>query len=105
MWSAGFQVENVRTFFQQRFADTVEVECFGGSVKYAIGAQADMSLADLFATLEGVKADLHVANYAISQTSLEQIFISFARAGDHHILEAERRIQASRAAPDANKQH
>ncbi len=32
----------------------------------------------MFAVVEGVKSQLHIAEYSLSQTSLEQIFNNFA---------------------------
>ena len=41
-------------------------------------ALQDKPLSFMFAAIEAVKAQLHIAEYSLSQTSLEQIFNSFA---------------------------
>ncbi len=44
-------------------------------------------------TVEARKADLSITNYSISQTSLEQIFIDFAKEGDDNLLAAEEAVR------------
>ena len=53
--------------------------------------------------VEARKADLSITNYSISQTSLEQIFIDFAKEGDDNLLAAEEavRLGARREAAEA----
>jgi ATP-binding cassette subfamily A (ABC1) protein 3 len=86
------KLEAARTFLDRRFRDAEEIESFGGSVKYRIGNQHE-SLADIFSALEGAKQELGISNYAISQTSLEQIFITFAKQGDVQLSDAEKFVQ------------
>ncbi|GMF55770.1 unnamed protein product [Phytophthora fragariaefolia] len=42
------------------------------------GSNKDIKLSKMFALIENVKADLHIREYSVSQTTLEQIFNSFA---------------------------
>jgi hypothetical protein len=42
------KVDGTRDFLRDNFAEAKEIECFGGSVKYSIGAQSNKSLADIF---------------------------------------------------------
>jgi hypothetical protein len=122
-------------YIRDTFANAIEIECFGGSVKYRIGSQ-NMALADIFEyvcrkrvcvppsfvvchlsifmciclrgcpvvrdhrKLEGVKSALSISNYAISQTSLEQVFIHFASEGQRAEADAEIRLKGG-AVPEA----
>jgi len=83
------KVEGTRSFLKETFEGAQEIECFGGSIKYSIGSQSAMKVADIFEAVEKRKTELAITNYAISQTSLEQIFIAFAKAGDNMMLAAE----------------
>ena len=77
----GFQIDmavadearmvDVGAFARGTFPGAVEIEAFGGNVKYRIGKT--LPLADVFARLEDVKTKLGITHYAISQTSLEQV--------------------------------
>lgn len=52
-------------------------ESHGGYLKYQLGVEA--SLATVFGTMEAHKDELEVEDYAMSQTSLEQVFLAFAK--------------------------
>eukprot|EP00455_Lapot_gusevi_P009309 TRINITY_DN1415_c0_g1_i1.p2 TRINITY_DN1415_c0_g1~~TRINITY_DN1415_c0_g1_i1.p2 ORF type:complete len:169 (+),score=69.06 TRINITY_DN1415_c0_g1_i1:112-618(+) len=82
-------IDPLRRFFHERFQNVQEVECFGGSIKFRIqpkqlinGALQPMSLADVFSYMEADKKNLGIVQYSVGQTTLEQIFINFARQGD-----------------------
>lgn len=40
----------------------------------------DLSWAEIFDKMEQNKTSLHIEDYSVSQTTLEQVFINFARA-------------------------
>ena len=82
----------VGVFLKAKFSDAVEIEAFGGNVKYRIGMQ-NMSLAEMFEIIEAAKASLTVTNYAISQTTLEQVFIAFASDGQRAEAAAEAQLR------------
>lgn len=50
--------------------------------KFRVEKQSDKSLGFLFSAIEQMKAELNISEYALSQTSLEQIFNTFAREED-----------------------
>jgi len=58
----------------------VLLENFGGKLRYSVPI-ADVSLSKLFGEIQKVRgADkLDIRDYSISQTTLEQVFIAFAR--------------------------
>jgi len=93
------KMQEAGKYIRDTFANAIEIECFGGSVKYRIGSQ-NMALADIFEKLEGVKSALSISNYAISQTSLEQVFIHFASEGQRAEADAEIRLKGG-AVPEA----
>jgi ATP-binding cassette, subfamily A (ABC1), member 3 len=74
-------VERVIRFLHAEFKDCVPLEAHGNSVKYRI-ARGDWKLSSLFSLMEARRSELGIAQYAISETSLEQIFIAFARQQD-----------------------
>ena len=47
-----------------------------------------MALADAFGTIERAKASLHIADYSLNQSTLEQIFIALAKDGVAEEVEA-----------------
>ena len=44
----------------------------------------EVSLAEVFATVEAERERLEILDYAVSQTSLEQVFLGFAKRQDEH---------------------
>jgi len=79
-------VEEVRSFVAATFRDVEEIECYGGNIKYRLGKQ-EMKLSEIFAILEKHKEGKGIIEYAIGQSTLEQIFISFAVTGDKEIMD------------------
>jgi len=51
-----------------------------GLVQYHVPRSPSVSLAALFATMEEIGDKFSVEDYSVSQTTLEQVFISFARS-------------------------
>ncbi|CAF3390436.1 unnamed protein product, partial [Rotaria socialis] len=54
-------------------------EAYEGFVHIHID-QADVSLAQLFRIIEACKETHSIENYTVSQTTLEQVFLNFARS-------------------------
>jgi hypothetical protein len=65
------------TFLQGRFPSLVVQDQHKSTLSVKI--EGTVVLADLFATLEEIKLELGLADYSASQTSLEQIFLRYAR--------------------------
>jgi len=61
------------------FPGSVLKDVHHGLVQYHIPRSPSVSFAALFSTMEDVRAQLSVEDYSISQTTLEQVFINFAR--------------------------
>ena len=57
------------------------IEHFLSMYKYKIEKQEDKSIGQLFSMIEEIKEDLNIVSYALSQTTLEQIFNRFASEG------------------------
>jgi ABC-type multidrug transport system ATPase subunit len=53
-----------------------------GVMKFQLPLVQGQALADIFEIVENSKASLHISDYSVSQTSLEQIFIHFAKQQD-----------------------
>lgn len=104
----GFQVDistasndsaAARSFLLQHFPEAEKLEDYAGKMKYKIlhkkaggaggasspglGDKAAWRLKDIFALIERHKESVGISEYSVSQTSLEQVFIQFARKGDH----------------------
>jgi len=54
------------------------MENYTHHARYQVGSD-DMSIADVFEHLESIKEQCDIVNYAVSQISLEQIFLGFAK--------------------------
>ena len=54
------------------------MESYTHSARYQVGTD-ELSIADVFEHLESIKAQCEIVNYAVSQISLEQIFLGFAK--------------------------
>lgn len=54
------------------------MEWHGGQIKCTLPSRG-VSLADVFTKIEQNKKEFQIVDYAVSQTSLEQVFLSFAK--------------------------
>ena len=66
-------------FFQGSFPGYQLLERHNSKLRYSLPKEDDMKLSTLFSMLEDNTARLGVAEYSVSQTTLEQIFNEFAR--------------------------
>jgi len=89
-YGRGFQIdistaandpEVARQFILDEFKGAEELECYGGKAKYKV-EQAGLTLRQIFSTIEKNKEQAGISEYAVGQTTLEQIFIYFARKGE-----------------------
>ena len=72
-------VRSLMTFIETTFTGTVLKDIHQGYIHYQISS-SDVSWSKIFGIMEQAKDDYHLEDYSVSQTSLEQVFISFARA-------------------------
>ena len=72
-------VNNLITFVESTFSRTVLKDIHQGYVHYQISS-FDISWSKIFGIMEQAKEDYHLEDYSVSQTTLEQVFINFARA-------------------------
>ena len=66
------------TFIEQRFPLHVLKDIHQGIVHYQI-LEPSLSWAELFGIMERAKEQYGIEDYSVSQTTLEQVFINFAR--------------------------
>ena len=59
------------------FTEVEVIEQFGTYIQIRF-PRANKSIGQIFATLERMKQELDIESYSVSQTTLEQIFQSFA---------------------------
>jgi len=78
--SDGF-VDKAKAFICSEFSGVDELECYGGIMKFRLGVQ-ERKLSDIFSLLETNRSELGIIEYSLGQSTLEQIFINFAAAGD-----------------------
>ncbi|KAL8576510.1 hypothetical protein ACOMHN_003068 [Nucella lapillus] len=71
-------MEGVQAFLVQRFSQAVLREHHHNMLQYQLPSQG-LSLAQLFSAMEEAKAQYGVEDYSVSQTTLDQVFINFAK--------------------------
>jgi len=72
------KVEEVHSMLDREFTGMIKLEEWGGKLKLRL-PDPNISLASIFRILEGHKKKLGITDYSVSQSSLEQIFISMVR--------------------------
>jgi len=75
------KVAAFKEFLSSNFGHCDLVEEHFGRLTYRVPAK-DVSLAKIFGTFEGHKEALEIEDYSFSQTTLEQVFINFAKKQD-----------------------
>nr|XP_006815639.1 PREDICTED: ATP-binding cassette sub-family A member 1-like [Saccoglossus kowalevskii] len=70
--------EPVKEFLNNSFPNLKLLEEHAGMLSYQI-ENADLSWSYIFGTIEDNKDTLNLTDYSVSQTSLEQVFINFAK--------------------------
>ncbi|KAK7488493.1 hypothetical protein BaRGS_00020278 [Batillaria attramentaria] len=71
-------MDPVMHFINSRFPQAILREHHHNMLQYQLGSDS-MSLSQLFAAMEEAKKRFHVEDYSVSQTTLDQVFISFAK--------------------------
>ena len=77
-WQKESMHECIFSFFKESFAGSKLIERHDCKVKYSVPRTEDTSLSKLFEAVEQNKERLRIAEYSVSQTTLEQIFNTFA---------------------------
>lgn len=72
------QVIELESFLGEKFTGVELVESQDYRVTYRLAKTDEIKLSQIFDAIESNKDDLHISQYAVSQTTLEQIFNSFA---------------------------
>ncbi|KAK7490493.1 hypothetical protein BaRGS_00018279 [Batillaria attramentaria] len=65
-------------FINSRFPQAILRERHHNMLQYQLGSDS-MSLSQLFAAMEEAKKRFHVEDYSVSQTTLDEVFINFAK--------------------------
>jgi len=76
------RMQGIANFLEERFPNPVLRERQDTKVRYELSSDG-VKLSQVFSSIEENKQVLHLADYGVSQTSLEQVF-------NHHAEEAER---------------
>lgn len=72
-------MEPLIKFIEQKFPGCILIDIHQNYLNYHI-TNTNMTLAEIFGTIEKAKVDFNIEDYSVSQTTLEQIFLNFARA-------------------------
>ena len=70
--------QNVITFVDAKLKGVL-LDSFSGHIKFNIPSEKGIQLSQLFQLFEDNKKSLGISTYSISHTSLEQVFIRFAK--------------------------
>ena len=76
-WCTEDRIDHLDEFMRAEFDGCALIETHGGSCRYFLPPTA-RTLGQIFGVLEGNKTSVAVSEYALSQTTLEQIFLGFA---------------------------
>ena len=71
------RVENLQTFFEESYSSAILRERQENKVRYEVASDG-LKISSIFEAIEVNKESLQLADYGVSQTSLEQIFNFFA---------------------------
>jgi ATP-binding cassette subfamily A (ABC1) protein 1 len=85
-WLGEQRFETLLTFLESHFGNVEVLERQNDSCRFKIrgegGADSRLNLANVFEAIENSKSTLGVREYSVSQTTLEQIFNTFASQQD-----------------------
>lgn len=90
--SSQHHIDAIQSYIQSHFAGAELLEMHFGHLKYQL-PKNELTLAEVFAILENVKAQYEIRDYAVSQTSLESIFVSVAQKSAAEIEDEEVSMQ------------
>ncbi|XP_078609223.1 phospholipid-transporting ATPase ABCA3-like isoform X2 [Branchiostoma floridae x Branchiostoma japonicum] len=69
----------LRSFVQSQFPGAELVDEHQGMLQYQLSSTGGLTWSSVFEALEGKRTDLGIVDYSVSQTSLEQVFLNFAK--------------------------
>lgn len=72
-------VQNLKKILENRFSDVTLEEQHESYGVFSIGSE-DLSLSQVFRILSENSSDLGIGEYAVSQTTLEQVFLNIAKS-------------------------
>jgi len=78
-----------KDFILEHFPQATALEAYGNNLKYQIDTK--MSLPEVFTLIEKNREAANIAEYSVGQTTLEQIFLNFAKASELETLSEEAR--------------
>ena len=73
------RISNVRNFIENSFPGATLKDLHHGYVHYQVNSDG-LRWSRLFGTMEEARGRLELEDYSVSQTTLEQVFLNFARA-------------------------
>jgi len=73
------RVNGFYSFIKHSFPNSLLKEAYEGFVHIYVN-ETNLSLAQLFRIIESCKQTYSIENYTVSQTTLEQVFLNFARS-------------------------
>jgi len=71
------RADEAANFVRQTFEGAIATEQHGGQLRYDI-PRSEMQLSEMFSLMESARERLGMQDYALSQTTLEKIFLKFA---------------------------
>lgn len=74
--------DDVMQWLKNEFREVSMIEHYMTLYKFKIGKQEEKTIGYLFSAVEKKKKELKVSEYALSQTTLDQIFTNFAMMGE-----------------------
>ena len=74
------KTDALMSFIQATFPNSILKDVHQNMVHYYIPTDPELTWALIFGSIEKNKERLHIEDYSVSQTTLEQVFINFARA-------------------------
>lgn len=92
----------VESLMQDRFPGIVLKERHGGLLQFHLPSRAG-SLASVFSVLAAHRGPCHIQDYSVSQTTLDQVFVHFAREQSDEDPEEAPGQDAAPAAPNPGR--
>ncbi|ESP01294.1 hypothetical protein LOTGIDRAFT_212836 [Lottia gigantea] len=71
-------MEPIKQYIMEHFSQAVLLEQHNNMVQYQLKTSS-LSLAKLFSSLQSAKQEYHIEDYSVTQTTLDQVFINFAK--------------------------
>ncbi|XP_067940214.1 cholesterol transporter ABCA5-like isoform X2 [Watersipora subatra] len=72
-------MDRLKAFVEQTFHESVVIEEFADRIQYAMPAKVVSSPGQVFGPIEENKESLKIEEYSFSQSTLEQVFLQFAK--------------------------